>query len=417
MNSGKVCSMPAVFGAIGSVRAGRLSCFLLLLLILVGCDQLSRQKVENPVIGAPPPRVGLAQIEGESDPPGLGTSGTDVLPIPLISSDSQSLEDYPGTQVVALVNGAPILASEVLEPYARNLARAREAVEEEKITLAQFESLQNQLLKKDLNAHIERNLLIEALRSRLPPEGLKKLEEDNDQVFEGEIERLKKELKVETLADLETELQKQGTTLERLRDNFANQRMAYGYLSTMAKSNPVFSRRDLYDHYQAHLEDFAIPAQVRWQQIVVYFQQHGGRSGSLAVLKQAVEELKKGTSFSAVATRYSDGPRAQDGGQWDWTRTGSLSDKTIEQELFELPVGRISRVIEGVGSFHLVKVNDRQTASHKPFAEVQKKIRSSLETQAKREASLKILEDLRATAVIETIFDGEKKDPGRTAAR
>ncbi|MCH7686989.1 MAG: peptidylprolyl isomerase [Planctomycetes bacterium] len=300
-------------------------------------------------------------------------------------------------------------------PYPELLDRLQEVLDQEKITHAEYERFRKQSLegmKNNLEPLIERKLLVDALRDMVPAENLQKIDEDNERYFEGEIERLKKELQVETLEDLEVELQKQGTTLDRLRDNFASQRMAYGYLDSQAKSTPVIGRRELFDYYQAHREDYAVPEQVRWQQIVVNFQRHKGRSGSRKILIKAVDELKNGASFSDVARRSSDGPRAKAGGQWDWTRTGSLSNKNIEKQLFELPVGKISQIIEGRSGYHLLKVNERNSADYLPFTDVQKSIRRKLELQAKEEAMKNTIAKLRETAVIETIFDNENTADG-----
>ena len=397
--------------------------FPLLLLIVAGCDALQRKSVDNPVIGAPPPRIntsdglaaGRTSIGDRKAPASDPSRDNKILPAGLNSATIPQTGKFSGTQVVALVNGSPILASEIVDArshlsYPELLDRLQEALDQEKITLAQYERIRKQLLEgmeNNLAPLIERELLVNALRGMVPADNMKKIDEDNARYFEGEIERLKKEYQAETLDDLEEALQNQGTTLDRLRDNFASQRMAYGYLESQAKSTPVIGRRELFDFYETQREDYAVPAQVRWQQIVVNFQLHSGRSGSREILIKAVEELKKGASFSDVARRYSDGPRAKDGGQWDWTRTGSLSNQIIEQQLFELPVGKISQIIGGTGGYHLLKVNERNSATYLPFADVQKKIRRKLELQAREESMKKTIAELRETAVIETIFDNE----------
>ena len=398
--------------------------FPMLLLISVGCDSLRRQTVDNPVIGAPPPRIsssdrlasGRTRIGDTTDLISGSTPDNQVFPAGLNAPAFLRSGKLSGTQVVALVNGSPILASEIVDPrsrlpYPELLDRIQDVFDQEKITQAQYEQFRKQSLgemKIYLEPLIERKLPVEALRDMVPAENLQKIDEDNDRFFEGEIERLKKQLQVETLEDLEVEVQKQGTTLDRLRDDFANQRMAYGYLDSRAKSTPVIGRRELIDYYEAHREDYAVIAQARWQQIVVNFQQHGGRSGARKILIKAVEELKNGASFSDVATRYSDGPRAKKGGQWDWTQTGSLSDKNIERQLFELPVGKISQIIEGISGYHLLKINERISAGYRSFTDVQKEIRPKLELQAKEESMKQTIAELRETAVIETIFDNEK---------
>jgi parvulin-like peptidyl-prolyl isomerase len=219
------------------------------------------------------------------------------------------------------------------------------------------------------------------------------------------VDRLKKELKVTSKHELDAELQKQGTSLASLRDAFVSQRMAREYLGAKAESKRKIGRQELLAHYQAHAADYAQPARVRWQQIMISFSKHGGKPQAFEVLNQAVEDLRGGADFGAVARKYSNGPTAHTNGQWDWMQAGSFADEQVEQELFRLPVGEISQVLEDGLSFQLVKVNERRDAGRTPFEEVQADIQKSLEQDDRQKAINNALDELVASSVVTTIFD------------
>lgn len=405
----------ARIGSCGSLT--KFYCLACFLLILTGCDQLSRQKVENPVIGAPPPRIKGAELaSGPLNAAGksqLRSSQASVLPVGLDPMSVSSAENFTGTQVVAMVNGTPILSSDIIDPnshmpYSELFERVRSERDQGRMSEAQYQELRKSFLvemEKNLDPFIERKLLAGALRAMMPPEAMQGAEDSLDRYFDLQVAEMKKKMNVTTREEVDSEMRKQGLSLAQLRENVADQEMASSYLKSQKKTTPVISRSELYDYYQSHLDEYAQPAQVRWQQIVVYYRDHGGRNGAFESLKKSIDVLKQGESFSSVASQYSNGPRAQDGGQWDWTRAGSLSDLNIEKELFNLPIGRISRPIEGEGGYHLVKVNERQRAAHTPFTEVQGKIQKTLQVEAENNATREIIQNVRTASVVETIFD------------
>jgi len=158
-------------------------------------------------------------------------------------------------------------------------------------------------------------------------------------------------------------------------------------------------------YYEKHIDEYTTPAQVKWQQIVVSFDKHGGKRGALAELEKLIDELKAKADFAEVARKYSDGVTADSGGRWDWTQKGSLADKRTEKALFELPEGSISQVFVGKKDYQLVRIVSRRQTRQIPFAKVQDEIKGKLKKEQRTEATKNVLTELYANAVIDTIFD------------
>ncbi|MGH7128346.1 MAG: peptidylprolyl isomerase [Planctomycetaceae bacterium] len=395
------------------MRRASLSLLGLGLLAATGCDLL-KPKVENPIFGPPPPRISMTD-EGSPLAGGKPAAGdllneplghSQVVTVGLTESERQPVADPVNrNQVVATVNGVPVFAGEVLDRYAVALTEAAG-----QMPPAEFERQRRELIQRDLDHHIERKLLLSRLRRTLKKEQFEMLSNYIDQKFAEEVERLMAQFNVNTRHELEIELKKQQTSLDDLGAAFANQRMAMEFLGAKAGTNLQLGRPELMQYYRDHLDDYAITAKVLWQQIEINFAQHGGRPEAFAVLETVVEELKNGEDFGVVARAHSDGPRAAHGGQWDWTSAGSLADEELEEVLFTLPVGKISRIIVGENSYRLVQVNDRTPAGHTPFEDVQHAIRTTLEDEARRRAAEQIIAELKAAAIIETMFDEGPKE-------
>jgi parvulin-like peptidyl-prolyl isomerase len=113
-----------------------------------------------------------------------------------------------------------------------------------------------------------------------------------------------------------------------------------------------------------------------------------------------------------VAKKYSDGPTASNGGQWEWTQKGSLADAAVDQALFETQVGASSKIIDGENAYTLVKVGAREEARRVPLADVQDEIKQKLQKESRLQATKEAIDKIKDGAVIETIFDNETNLPG-----
>ena len=406
---------------------------LMVPLLLCGCEWLNnltdRQADLNPVMPAAPPRVSAIGSPAErpasaaatttnNDPappnqassPIQQTSGTEQPGKVLSLSDSSpdiDLGELSGLQTVARVNGVPILAAEVLDRYGKQLARARQ-----ELPADEYRRQRNSLIQQGLRLHIERKLLAEALKATLKKEQISLLDKALDDAFVKYVEKLKQRLDVGTTLELEERLQKEGSSLALLRDAFDADNMAGEYLRAKSKNRLKIGRPELVAYYRAHREDYAVPEQVRWQQIEILYRKHSGKSEAQAVLDKVVAALRDGTDFSELARSHSDGPRAKSGGYWEWTPRGTLANEKIEKALFSLPIGSVSQVFQDSEGFHLVKASDRKQAGYTPFEDVQDDIRKALVKKARQEATKDVIAQLTREAVIETIFDKKPKTSG-----
>ena len=333
---------------------------------------------------------------------------SDSDPLPLLSSAGPA---------AAIVNGTPILISEILAPFEARLDEIESAV-----TAAQFAELQSQLIAKQLPRSIETALLVDSIQSQLEPRRSTELEEQIGADFDTKLAQLMSQYDVESIDELkqalssdresvESRLHVSGRTREELRRSFVRHRLAMISSREAVDDVPPLSESELLAEYRSRIAEFTEPLKVEWKQIRISFDAHGGRSQARQVLNAVQSELAKGASFDDVAAKFSDGPRAALGGHWDWTQLTSISDVALRDTLNGLAIGDVGGVIDGEKSFIIAQMTGRQAAQVAPFEEVKGALRKELTQLKQKQQVADVLQELVSNAEIETMFDGTESDP------
>ena len=358
-------------------------------MVLPGCRGLPWDRTAGEVREVPPKVTVLPANAGEI---GDGTSvQATSLQMALPSGESDWLSQ---TQVVAIVNGEPVFASEILHRQAAALAAARQ-----QLTPPQYRALQGDLIRKQLKGYIDRRMMSQAMRNGLEQERQEFLDTQLDKVFtEQELPQLLKGRQVQSVVALKRKLVEEGTTLEVLKEDFQQQQLAMEYLRQSARPREDFSPSEM-------MADFQTTPRVRWRQILVSNANYLDRDSALRVIEVAKSKLVGGESFAAVARELSDGPVAADGGLWDWTDKESFKDERIADALFRLPVGTSSRIFEGKGFFQLVVAVERENGGAAKFETIQPQIEKRLADENRVQEMERVVGELQLTAQITTVFD------------
>ena len=372
---------------------------LLTITAMVGCDTMNKMQVDNPVMPDAPPRMQVAksaQHAAETAP------DTDIVQMTYTPAEAGSSE-LVGSRVVATVNGSPVFESDILDRYRPQLMAARQQMSD-----IEFGKLKLALLERDLGVHLENQLLVRAMLSTLSPEQHEMLEEQLQGAFNDHIADMAAQMGVTTQLEVERELQKRGGSIELIRKEFANQALAVEYLRAKAEVKEGVERSELLAYYREHLKDYAREAEVKWMQLSVSFRKHGSKAAADAHMQKAIAELQQGQEFAEVAKKYSDGPTAAEGGMRDWLKKGSLADEDIENTLFSMQSGQMSQVFTGKSRLQVVKVIESKPARHVPFEEVQLDIEETIKSDRRTDAFKKVIEELRDTSSVVTIFDADQ---------
>jgi parvulin-like peptidyl-prolyl isomerase len=382
--------------------------------LIAGCQGKTRQ-YDNPVLGPAPPRIGgTAVVAMDVDAEGASGNGAPA------AADGQSqieLMEYlapdepvpvtgPPGLVAARVNGTPILFADLLGQHAPKLASVRSRMSER-----EFRRLQLQLVNRDLSYVVDQMVLADAVMSKLDAEHKANVEQQLDKFFKQNVQQLMQQHQVSSEAELEALLQANGSSLAAERKAFGERELAQQFIAEKLKGDVSVSRRDLLTEYHDHLDEFTHPEQVKWQQIVIQYAKHEGRDGALGVADTVLGELQRGMDFDEAARRYSEEPLGKSGGHWDWTQPGSVADPELRRTLGELAVSETSGGLPGEKSWVIVKVTGKRPERTTPFVEVQDELRKRIEERRRKDRIKAVLDEARASAVVETMFDAHVAEP------
>ncbi len=205
--------------------------------------------------------------------------------------------------------------------------------------------------------------------------------------------------------------------LQKARNGVLAQALAE-HIATAATPDDAAADKLAQTIYKAEPERFAVPAQTRARHILI----KGTEPSSLAQAEKLLAELKAGANFEALATAHSADPgSAAKGGDLGFFPKGRMV-KPFEDALDALKQsGDLSGVVQSNFGYHIIRLEERQPASTKPFEEVREQLRAEVTGKAQQEARLKEVKRLQdqskgdETALEAFIAEQKKLLPAATA--
>ena len=323
------------------------------------------------------------------------------------------LQPIEAGQIIARISDQVVLAGDVL-PQVNAALEVNAASIPSNISPDQLATLRRQLMQQQLLQLIETKLLYAEFLRTIPVENLPRIEETLTEEFERmQLPQLYESTKTTNRAELDTKLREQGSSLDHQQRMFKERIIATQWLSQQVKRDEEITHQQLLADYREHIEEYKIEARSRWEEISVRFDRFATKQEAYAALCQLGDQvLLRGAAFADVARAGSHGLSASEGGQHDWTTQGSLVLTVIDKAIFNLPVGQLSKILEGQNSFHIVRVIERKQAGATPFVEAQEKIRARLRQEGNQSQLRDYLVSLRNKHRVWTIFDDDVDQGG-----
>jgi peptidyl-prolyl cis-trans isomerase D len=147
---------------------------------------------------------------------------------------------------------------------------------------------------------------------------------------------------------------------------------------------PQVSDAEVQQYYTQHQKDYQVDDQVRVRHILIKVDP-GADAKADAAAKQKAEDLlkqiKAGGNFAELAKKNSDDPGSKDqGGELGFLKRGATVPE-FDQAAFSLPVGQTSDLIKTKFGYHILQVEEKQTAHTRPLDEVRSTIVALLTRQ------------------------------------
>tara|TARA_B100000945_G_C20417480_1_gene615892 strand:+ start:579 stop:1928 length:1350 start_codon:yes stop_codon:yes gene_type:complete len=190
----------------------------------------------------------------------------------------------------------------------------------------------------------------------------------------------------ETLRELDGILRKFGSSLEHAKQTFAETNFGRQAISTDVKLNYEITHQDMLDYYREHIEDYQINQAVSFEQLMVQLKNHKTKQQAYQKICALGNSILQGASFDKVAVSHSEGPKAKTGGRYQNIEKGDLVSEKVEKVAFEIPVNRMSPIVEDEKGFYIIRVNTHRQAGREKFTEVQGDIEQMIKNQRRNEA-------------------------------
>ena len=171
--------------------------------------------------------------------------------------------------------------------------------------------------------------------------------------------------------------------------------------SSLPGGLPTVSDADAQAYYNAHLDQYKTPEQVKTRHILIAVAKGADAKADAAAKAKAedvLKQLKAGGSFGDLAKKYSDDPGSKDqGGELPMIATSSL-DPAYAQAAMALNPGQTSGLVRSSFGYHIIQTEAKDTAHVKSFADVKASIVEQLQTQKSAAAAQNYAAQLAAEA-------------------
>jgi peptidyl-prolyl cis-trans isomerase D len=147
---------------------------------------------------------------------------------------------------------------------------------------------------------------------------------------------------------------------------------------------PQISDAEVQQYYTQHVKDYQVDEQVRVKHILIKVDQGADAKADAAAKAKAegiLKQIKAGGNFGELAKQNSDDPGSKDqGGELGFLKRGATVPE-FDQAAFTLPVGQPSDLIKTKFGYHILQVEEKQTAHTRPVDEVKPTIVALLTRQ------------------------------------
>ena len=197
-------------------------------------------------------------------------------------------------------------------------------------------------------------------------------------------------------------LRESGTSEEVLKEHLRDQLLVQRLIDAKIRATIVVSPQEVAKALEQHPQLAKSGDRVQASHILIRTSETRSEEQAKALMEQLHQQLKAGADFAELARRYSEDSYRDQGGRMDWTAQGELMPE-LDAALFSLPPGELSEPIRSRLGFHVVRVEDRRTASSLSLVEANRAIQQHL-YQEKFEAALaRWLDELKQRAYIQIL--------------
>src|SRR5579884_1491113 len=168
----------------------------------------------------------------------------------------------------------------------------------------------------------------------------------------------------------------------------------------VAAGIPV-SDAELQKEYNSNQDKYRVPERVKVRHILIK-SDSSNDAAAKAKAEAILKQIQNGGDFAKLAKDNSQDPgSAQNGGELGWIQKGQTVPE-FEKAAFSLQPGQTSGLVKTTYGYHILQVEQHETAHLQPFDEVKKDLANEYRTRAAN----KLMQELSDKAIAEL-----RKDP------
>jgi len=309
------------------------------------------------------------------------------VPIRNVAAAEQEATVVDG--MAAIVNGDVITYSQV-----RSLSAPQERMLRQQYTGPDLEKKITELRQAAVKDLIDRRLIIQAFK--------KESFEIPDHIVDMQVQRIIKEAFGGDRNTFVKTLEAQNFTLGEFKQKEMEKIIVGAMRSKNVRKNDVISPTKIEEYYRKHRDEFTSKEQIKLRMIMVSGHKD---TASAPAQKELAEEvlgkLASGAEFDQMAQMYSEDSTKDNGGDWGWIERKTLAEP-LEKFAFNMPIGRISNIIDYAGNYYILKVEDKHGGSTKSLTEVRSDIEKKLVEEEAHQLQERWIASLRQKAYIKT---------------
>jgi len=295
-------------------------------------------------------------------------------------------------------------------------------------------------------AERQRDVLRDLIDQQLLLQKAKDLGITGDTELIKKLDEMRKEMKLESMEELEKAAEAQGASYEDFKQNLRNQIVTQRVIGQEVGSKLAMNKEEEKKFYEEHKAEMEQPEQVRLSEILIApkvpakpaagadaakpeppLSAEDDPQAALEAAKAKAEDLldqiHKGAKFADLAKKYSDGGSAKEGGDLSYFKRGTMA-KELDDKVFALKAGEVTDVVRTKQGYVILQVVEHQMAGIPTMKEVEPRIQDALYMQKLQPALRGYLTTLREqafidikTGYVDTGASGKQTKPVETTAK
>ncbi|HMA99414.1 MAG TPA: peptidylprolyl isomerase [Spirochaetota bacterium] len=196
--------------------------------------------------------------------------------------------------------------------------------------------------------------------------------------------------------NFEKKIKAAGTDRETVKQGIAKSLKVDKVIEDLCKDMPQITEEECISLFEQNKQKYQQPEKVNVRHILV---KEDANSRARSQLEEVKNKLVNGESFAELASRYSDCPSKDNGGELGFIKRGETVPP-FEEAAFALKPGECSDIVKTEYGLHLIYAVDRKEAGQLSYEEAKDNIKQNIFYTRKNERINNFIKKLKKEASI-----------------